>query len=84
MLNRILFILLLSLAMLPAVAAAFPGDRDTTFTFPDGYVAFDPGTVGNTDEMLFDVVVQPDGKIVAAGRTIGRDVSSGYFTILSP
>jgi uncharacterized delta-60 repeat protein len=55
-------ILLLVAAML---CRAAPGDLDLTFG-PDGKVI---SAIGSSYETLYDMVVQPDGKIVSVGET---------------
>jgi uncharacterized delta-60 repeat protein len=67
MFGMILTISLLTIVLLPVRVLGAPGDLDISFNPLDGYVTYDVGTAGSTDEMIFDLVIQPDGKIVAVG-----------------
>src|SRR5687768_4967189 len=59
---------------IPATALAAAGDLDPTFS-GDGKTTTD--FFGNTDE-VHDITVQPDGKIVAVGRTRGDVALARY------
>ncbi|MBA4372884.1 MAG: hypothetical protein C0402_08465 [Thermodesulfovibrio sp.] len=71
------FYLLISLfVIVPSSVLAAAGDFDTAFSSPDGVLQYSCPL--GTDTVLRDIVRQPDGKIIATGRTI----VSGYFRML--
>ncbi len=67
MFRSIKFLVPLAFVMLSCIAYAAPGDLDTTFNPPDGYVIYDNGN----SESVSGVAVQPDGKILVAGGSPG-------------
>lgn len=67
-----LTVLLLTLS-LPSTTSAEPGDLDTSFG-GDGKVVTD---LGQPNDVINDIAVQPDGKLVAAGYS-AEDFSSAY------
>jgi uncharacterized delta-60 repeat protein len=60
---RLLALLAVGLAMLPAAATAAPGDFDTSFD-GDGMAALNWGALGDSAR---EVLVQPDGRLLLAG-----------------
>jgi uncharacterized delta-60 repeat protein len=60
--RRIIPVLLLAAMLVLPSAHAAPGDLDTSFNAPNGFNTV-PGA------QFFDVAIQPDGKILAAGVT---------------
>jgi len=61
------FLVAMILVVLPSVGMAAPGDLDTTFNAPNGYVFYN-GTPNQHDEANA-VAIQPDGKIVVVGES---------------
>jgi uncharacterized delta-60 repeat protein len=63
MFGRIAFLITLLLTMMSGITYAAPGDVDTSFNPPNGFVTYDGGNV----DYGYGVALQPDGKIVVAG-----------------
>ena len=65
MFKNITFLIPLLLVMVPGIAHAAPGDLDTTFNPPNGFVIYDSGSrdYGNA------VAIQSDGKLVVVGKS---------------
>ena len=63
--KAIFFPLTLIVFLLPAIALAAPGDLDTSFHAPDGFVLFNGS--GNNRDRGIELAIQPEGKIVVMG-----------------
>ncbi len=63
MFRSIKFLAPLAFVMLSCIAYAAPGDLDTSFNPPDGFVLYNSGN----NDVWGRVALQPDGKIVVAG-----------------
>jgi uncharacterized delta-60 repeat protein len=59
------FLLMLILSLLPAIAFTAPGDLDTAFNAPNGFVLFNGS--GNNRDRGIELAIQADGKIVVMG-----------------
>src|SRR5581483_11574797 len=70
----------LAMASSGGVAAAAPGDLDTSFAGGAGFVTRDLGA----RDFAHGVAIQPDGKIVVAGQTGGLTTSSMFVMRLNP
>jgi uncharacterized delta-60 repeat protein len=69
MFGRITVFIPLLLVMISGVTYAAPGDLDTSFNQPHGFVTYDGGI---WHDYGYDMAIQPDGKIVVAGRSHTR------------
>jgi len=69
MFRSIKFLIPIVFVMVSCIAYAAPGDLDTSFNPPDGFVRYDSG-IGN-DDYGRAVALQTDGKIVVAGDSTG-------------
>lgn len=64
------------------VVLAAPGDLDTTFSGDGKVTSFALPTAPSRDDISWSVVVQPDGKIVAAGYNFISGTNTSDFAVI--
>ncbi len=76
--KRIVLILTLFFAFMPAVAPGSPGDLDLTFNPPKGFVLYNDKNDAKWNNYINAVAVQKDGRIVVAGK-LDNDLDFDIF-----